>query len=310
MGSSRPRGSPRKYEKEFNPNGYKKLDEFKEAEPGFYTEVNEKMDELLRNYNTRDIEQIKTHLETIKKKLGSEIDGSVDLLYGGSIKKYTYVDGLSDIDMLVILNRTKLLNKKPEEALNYFREKLKERLPKTDIKIGNLAVTIKFSSDIEIQLLPSIKTKTGLRILNPETKNWSNVIKPDKFFKNLTEINKKNNGNVVPMIKLFKQVNEKAPKNIKMSGYHIEALAIDIFKDYTGSKTHSKMLLHFCKRAQKRVLNPIGEITGQSEYLDSKLGVANSINRKKLSSHLERLSKKMEHAISTSSIDKWVQLFE
>ena len=310
MGSSRSRGSPRNYEKKFNPNTYKTLDEFKETDSGFYTEINEKMDELLQNYNSRDIEQIKTHLETIKKKLDAEIDGSVDLLYGGSIKKYTYVEGLSDIDMLVILNRTELLNKKPEEILNYLVEKLKERLPKTDITIGNLAITVKFSSDIEIQLLPSIKTKTGFRIMNPETKNWSNVLKPDKFATNLTEVNKKNNGKVIPMIKLFKQINEKTPKTPKMSGYHIEALAIDIFKDYIGPKTHSKMLLHFCQNAQKRVLTPMGEITGQSEYLDSKLGDVNSINRKKLSSYLERLSRKMEHAISTSSIDKWVQLFE
>lgn len=285
--------------------------ENKVVESGFYTQLNGKMAELLGNYNNRDIEQISKHLETIKNKLESEIEESIDLLYGGSIAKSTYVEGLSDVDMLVQLNRSDLIKKKPEEVLIYFKEKLKERFPKSDIKVGDLAVTIKFKgSNIEIQLLPSIKTKTGFRIANQETKEWSNIIKPKKFANALTEINKNNNRRVIPIIKLFKPINEKAPKDIKMSGYHVEALAVDIFKDYTGPKTYSKMLVHFCEKAQNRVLKPIGEITGQSEFIDSKLGQANSKARKRLSAYLERITRKMKLATSNFSIENWVELLE
>lgn len=283
----------------------------KATESGFFTSLNGKMAELLRDYNSRDREQISNHLETIKRKLESEIEGSLDLMYGGSIIKYTYINGLSDIDMLVKLNRSDLANKQPEEVLSYFKEKLDEQFPRSDVILGDLAVTVKFkNSGLEIQLLPSIKTATGFRIADPETKSWSNVIKPFKFAKELTEVNQKNNGNVIPIIKLFKPINEKAPKDIKMSGYHIEALATEIFKDYSGQKTYSKMLTHFCQKAKDRVLNPIGEITGQSEFIDLKFGVANSNIRKKLSSFLERISMKMKLATTTSSIDDWGQLFE
>lgn len=283
----------------------------KAIESGFFTSINGKMAELLRDYNSRDKEQISKHLETITRKLESEIEGSLDLMYGGSLTRYTYVNGLSDIDMLVKLNRSDLANKQPEEVLKYFKEKIEERFPKSDVRIGDLAVTVKFkSSDLEIQLLPSIKTATGFRIADTETKNWSKVIKPFKFAKELTEVNQKNNNQVVPVIKLFKPINENAPKDIKMSGYHIEALATEIFKDYNEQKTYSKMLTHFCQKAKDRVLTPIGEITGQSEFIDSKFGVANSNIRKKLSSFLERISMKMKLATKNSSIDDWVQLLE
>ncbi len=306
------RGSPRRtYKKYINPSEFKNLDKFKEPESGYYTELNEKLADLLENYNARDVEQIKKHLETIKNKLESEFEGSIELLYGGSVKKSTYVDGLSDIDMLVLLNRSELSKENPENVIKIFKESLAERFPKSDIHAGDLAATIKFKSDgNEIQLLPSIKTKTGFRIMEPETKNWSNILKPDKFAKNLTEVNTKNNQKVVPVIKLYKPINEKAPKNIKMSGYHIEALATEIFKDYTGPKTYSKMLVHFCQKAKGRVLKPIGETTGQTDYIDSKFGKAYSNKRKKLSSYLERTTRKMKLAISTSSINDWVQLLE
>lgn len=283
----------------------------KATESGFFTNINGKMAELLRDYNSRDREQISKHLEMITQKLESEIEGSLDLMYGGSLAKYTYVNGLSDMDMLAKLNRSDLANKQPKEILRYFKEKLEERFPKSEIKLGDLSVTVKFkSSGLEIQLLPSIKTSTGFRIADPETKSWSKVIKPFKFAEELTEVNQKNNGRVVPVIKLFKPINEKAPIDIKMSGYHIEALATEIFKDYDGQKTYSKMLSHFCQKAKDRVLTPIGEITGQSEFIDSKFGVANSNVRKKLSSFLERISMKMKLATKNSSIDDWVQLLE
>lgn len=282
------------------------------TESGFYTELNGEMGDLLKDYNNRDRDQIRKHLENIRKKLESELEGKgLELVFGGSIAKYTYVNGLSDIDMLVALNRTDLANKNPVEILSYFKAKLEERFPKSEIKMGDLAVTISFKkSGLEIQLLPSVKTATGFRIADPETKDWSKVVKPFKFAEELTKVNQNNNGNVVPIIKLFKPIIEKAPKDIKMSGYHAEALAIEIFKDYEGTKSYSKMLTYFCQKAQSRVLKPIGEITGQTEHIDSKFGPENSNIRKKLSSYLERVTLKMKLAISNSSIEDWRQILE
>ena len=83
--------------------------------------------------------------------------------------KRTYVNGLSDNDVLVFLNKSELKGKKPNEVPDYFAEKLRQRLPNSEIKEGHLAVTVKFkNSNTEIQLLPAIKTKNGMRIADHE----------------------------------------------------------------------------------------------------------------------------------------------
>src|SRR5262245_61650976 len=58
---------------------------------------------LLTEFNDRDNDAINQHLSDIKTALESELYGTVDLLFGGSISKGTYVEGLSDIDSLIIL---------------------------------------------------------------------------------------------------------------------------------------------------------------------------------------------------------------
>lgn len=277
----------------------------------FSPELNELLSEKLSDYNTRDTDQINKHLETIIKALENEIEGTLKLLFGGSVTKFTYVNGLSDVDMLVILNKSDLAKKAPKEVLDYFKRRLEERLPESEISMGDLAVTVRFkSSNIEIQLLPGIRTKTGVKIIESELNRWSNVIKPRKFAEKLTEINQQNNNKVVPIIKLFKPINNKFPKDIRMSGYHIEALAIRIFENYEGKKTYSEMLRHFCNEAKSKVLHPIEEITGQSEYIDKKFGQRNSESRKKVSSHLQRLINKMDIATSSKSIGDWEDILE
>ena len=102
-------------------------------------------------------------------------------MYGGSIKKHTYVDGLSYVDALATINSTDLENKTPDEIMNIMIDKIQQRLPETDIKKGKLAVTVSFSDGCEIQILPAIKTKTGVKIASQDGLNWSKVIKPDNF---------------------------------------------------------------------------------------------------------------------------------
>jgi predicted nucleotidyltransferase len=265
--------------------------------------VNDFLQELASKLSQRDVEKIRVHLETLKKALEKEIDGTVELIFGGSVSKHTYAKGLSDIDMLVRLNNTLLSNAKPQEVLDVFAKAIKQRLPKTEVKKGDLAVTVKFSSGHEIQLLPSIKTATGYKIANPGTNEWSNVIKPGKFAEKLTSVNIANGGKIIPMVKIFKSINAQLPKNSQLSGYHIESLAIDAFKNKSSyPKTYKGLLQYFCEHASKAVLHPIKDSTGQSVHVDDYLGKSNSIERKRISNSLRILHKKMSQA---ASVEDW-----
>ena len=103
--------------------------------------VSEYIVDLLKEYNDRDVEQIQQHLDSIKKALEKEIDGTVDLLFAGSISKHTFIDGLSDVDSLVILDNCNLATESPETAKAYLAQRLSERFPNTPVREGDLAVT-------------------------------------------------------------------------------------------------------------------------------------------------------------------------
>jgi predicted nucleotidyltransferase len=176
----------------------------------FETEINNCIGQLQAQYNDRDTVAVQEHLDEIKSALSEDIDDTVSLLFGGSVAKRTYVDGLSDIDALVLLGKSELRNMTPEEVKTYFFEKLKEHYPKADIKEGKLAVTIRFP-EAEIQLLPANKYKTGYRIADVSGKEWS-FIRPRRFTELLTKINQENGSKVVPTIKLAKSIISSFPK--------------------------------------------------------------------------------------------------
>lgn len=277
----------------------------------YNSEVNGLLQEALKEFNDRPKEAIDTHLEVLKQAIEREIEDVVKLIFGGSIHKNTFINGFSDVDSLVSLNNTSLEKKSPREVLEYFAQQIKQRLPKTKVFIGELAVSIKFFDKIEIQVLPSIKTSTGFRIAstNPENQ-WSNVIRPEAFARRLTEVNQACSGKVVPVIKLFKAAVEKTlPANLKLSGYHAESLAIEVFKNYEGSRTYKDMLAHLCRTATERVKAPIKDRTGQSLHVDDYLGSENSQARNQVSSWLSRLAIRLGNADKLRSLEEWQKLF-
>jgi len=277
---------------------------------GFQTKVSEYLAELLAQFNDRDVPLIQHRLEEVLNKLQDDVDGKVEQIYGGSVAKHTYVDGLSDIDCLLVINRTDLEGKNPREVLTALENALKEKLKgKAEVSSGQLAVTVTYGDGMEIQLLPTVKAGDSLKIPSAKSdKQWSHI-DPKKFQSGLTKYNEKCDGKLVPTIKLAKAIISQLPDSRQLSGYHIESLAIDAFKNYFGPKTTASMLPHFFEHAKSRVLSPMTDSTGQSVHVDTYMGNVNSEERKAASHLLGRISKRMENANASGSIDQWADMF-
>lgn len=277
----------------------------------YNSEVNSLLQDALKTYNERDTNAIRTHIDVLREAIERDIEGTVDLVFGGSVRKHTYVNGLSDIDALVLVHKTSLERSSPQEVLNYFASQIRQRLPNTDVSVGKLAVTVRYSDRCELQLLPALKTATGFKIASSLSEGqWSNVVRPDAFARKLTSINQTCAGRVVPVIKLFKvAVKEVFPKNLKLSGYHAESLAIEAFERYEGSRAYKDMLIHLCRTASNLVKAPIRDRTGQSLHVDDYLGSQDSQDRLRVSSYLGRLAKRMETADKQQSIETWQEWF-
>lgn len=294
--------SPEEYQRKIRESLEKTRDE------AYETEVAKFINEILADYNSRDVEAVRDHLDEIKEMIEEDIGGTTNLLFGGSVRKNTYVEGLSDVDILVTIEKSELSDLPPKDILEYVSSKLDESLVNVeDIKVGNLAVTVIFSDGIEIQLLPAIKHGDGFKIPTGRGNDWSKIIRPDKFATRLTEVNQSNGGKVIPAIKLVKGINSQFPENQQLTSYHIESIAIEAFKSYPDSKpkTTKTMLEHFFEKASETVKSPIKDKTGQSINVDEYLGPENSVNRFQISLTLDRVYRRMKNADTVGSVEEW-----
>jgi hypothetical protein len=276
----------------------------------FETELSTLMAVLLGTFNGRDVELVRERLGDVESALKDVLEGSFDQMFGGSVAKHTYVDGLSDVDALVIINDSDLAEHTPERVLQKMDRILRQNLPgEVSVSYGRMAVTVKYGDGMEIQLLPARRSDDGsLHVPSSRTTGWSHI-NPEKFRKALTDCNERCNGKLVPTIKLAKAINGTLPESQQLSGYHLESLAIKAFRDYDGPKTTVAMLPAFFSKAKEYVLAPIRDSSGQSVHVDAYLGEENSKARVVASHILGRLEKRMRNASAASSMAQWESLF-
>jgi len=273
---------------------------------GYETGVNQQLGEFLKDFNARDAAGTREILDNVKKELGDEIGGTVDLVYGGSVSRNTYLEGLSDSDALVIIDPDDVGKKSPERLKDRFAERLRELFGNENVKVGDLAVTLTVRGK-EVQLLPAMRDGEGYRIAAPDGRSWSKI-NPRAFAEKLTQANKEQDGKLIPSIKITKAIIAALPKQQQLTGYHVESLAIEAFNNYEGQRTYKAMVAHFFDRAAELVKMPIVDRSGQSVYVDEYLGAPNSQERRVVSQALQRVQRKLQNADASKSVDAWGDL--
>ena len=275
------------------------------AQSRIESDVNSLLRQVLTSINDRDTERVSSYLEAIELALGDKV-GEVDrLLFGGSVAKHTYVDGLSDIDALVLLGDKSLLGREPAEV----RHEFAQALPHGNVQgihEGSMAVTVEYRDGTEIQLLPAIKTGDEVAVSSWDGQSWSATL-PRSFAQQLTAVNQSQGNAVIPAIKLAKAIFANKLGDADPSSYHVEALALAAFREYSGPRTPKATLTHLVDRASHDVLRPIRDVTGQSQYVDERLGAENSLARRALSRSLTTLAQTMANS---RSIDDWRVLLD
>ncbi|MGB9235477.1 MAG: CBASS oligonucleotide cyclase [Terriglobales bacterium] len=275
----------------------------------FEVEVAGLLSDLLAGYG-RDAELVRERLDEAKEALEEETEASFDTMFGGSVAKHTYVDGLSDVDTLLIINSSKFKDQSPPKILERVQRILRKGLPE-DVLVdhGKMAVSITYPDKMVIQLLPVLRTKAGLRVPSVRRRGWSDI-DPDGFRRALTKVNDQCGGKLVPTIKLAKAVIANMPDKYRLTGYHVESIAIAAFKGHSGKKTTETMLPVFFERARSLVLAPIRDSTKQSVHVDDYLGDENSSQRQSVSHLLWRIAKRMRNASAGRSKAQWKAVFD
>jgi hypothetical protein len=284
--------------------------EEKTASVAFEAGLAKTLGNLLGHANARDVETARERLDAVKTALKDSLEGSFDQLFGGSVAKHTYVDGLSDIDSLVLINDSGLHGDSPQHVLAQMERILRRKLRgRAEVSHGRMAVTIDYGDGMVIQLLPAVRGDDG-RVHVPSSRRdgWSRI-NPVAFHEALTRRNNECSGKLVPTIKLAKAIVGQLPEAQRLSGYHMESLGIGAFRNYEGEKTTTAMLPTFFERARELVLSPIKDSTGQSVHVDGYLGPANSEARQAASHLFGRLARRMRNATAAGSMAQWQALF-
>ena len=246
---------------------------------------NEYCETLLVRYNCRNSQTVASRLENLCRFLRQEGNHVVQTMFGGSVRRGTYVTGLSDVDVLLIVNESSLVNQRPSEVIADVQDTIQRRLQNNSVTAGDLAVTVGYSDGTEIQILPAIRTNTrGVRIAEPGSTRWSRVAHPERFAEILREVNEVRDGRVVPTIKLAKAIADcfiRHPSR-KITGYHMESLAVEAFSDYEGpprpeEHAHSPIRefnrgSHESDNRFHRAVHECGRVSWASELHASKTG--------------------------------------
>ena len=294
----------------FSPDEFrKKVSEAdaKHRDEAFESDANQLIDKCLTQFNSRDSASINRTLEKIKTELTDQLEDTVDLLFGGSVAKRTHVEGLSDVDALLLLKPEVTAELLPDEIKQLCAERLRELFGRENVWVGDLAVTVK-ADEIEIQLVPAVRDGEHFKIGSPNGKSWERI-RPRTFAAMLTDANGKLGNKLVPTIKLAKALIAQLPEQKRLNGYHVEALALKIFEGYRGELTPRSMLKHFFKESSKQLAQPIPDVTGQSEHVDEYLGEAGSLQRRIVADACDRIGRRMYLADAAKDLAFWRQLF-
>lgn len=275
----------------------------------YQARANDVLLEALQQANARDSAAVGNHLGEIQAALEDRLEDSVQLRYGGSVRKHTYVDGLSDVDILVLVRGDVAADASPKDLIRQFESTLRERLTGAEITAGDLSVKVRFADGADLQILPAFRSGTGYRIARPRGESWSGVVRPDAFARSLTSVNQANGGAVVKAIKLTKIAQESLPPGDRLDGYHLESIAVRAFEGYQGSSQPKETLLHLLRRTAEAVRTPVQEPTGQSTYVDSYLGEAGSPERLRIAGKFRRLANLLEVADERADLDAWQRIF-
>ena len=274
----------------------------------FDTVVADYLGSLLVEYNSRDARAIERVLDGVVEDLGAYVDGVDRTLFGGSVSRHTYVNGISDVDALVLFDANDVEGKGPEELKGILAESLRGRYGVNAVKIGVLAVTVE-TKEGDIQLLPALRTGDSFQIAGADGQGWARI-NPQRFAAALTRHNGRLGGKLVPCIKLIKGIVGRLPESRRLTGYHAEAMAVSVFRGYSGGKTTKAMLRFFFAQASAHVLRPIHDSSGQSIHVDEYLGPADSVQRRIVANTLDLIGRKIRNADGAASIQRWMELFE
>lgn len=212
---------------------------------------------FLENLKVDNAEQVSLRYGEITKGLNKEFRGYdstiANSLQVGSYGRYTGIKGISDLDMLYIMPKSKwdtYKNGKQSQLLTDVKDAIKARYPKTDIRKDRLVVTVTYTNfHVEVQPVFEEKDDEGNSFFRyPDTYNggsWKTT-KPRQEMQAVKDLNDKKNKNLRLLCKMARAWKNK--HGVGMGGLLIDTLAYNFMKSTTDYDNKSYLYFDWLSR--------------------------------------------------------------
>lgn len=167
----------------------------------------------------------------LNKKFRDTDSKTNNTLQVGSFGRNTGINGISDLDMLYIMPKSKwedYKNNGQSKLLQSTKDAILERYPRTEIKVDRLVVTVTYT-DFYIEVQPVFEQDDG-SFYYPDTKNggsWKTT-KPKDEMNEISDLDKKKNQNLKKMAKMVRSWKNK--HGLEIGGLLIDTLSYNFFK--------------------------------------------------------------------------------
>ncbi|MBD2791368.1 nucleotidyltransferase [Xenorhabdus sp. 42] len=198
--------------------------------------------DFFNNLKVENAEQVSLRYGEITKSLNKKFRDSesttANMLQVGSYGRYTGIKGISDLDMLYIMPRSKwdtYKNGKQSQLLTDVKDAIKARYPKTAVRVDHLVVTVTYQNfHVEVQPVFEKTDEDGESYFQyPDTYNggsWK-VTKPRQEMQAIKDLNDEKNKNLRLLCKMIRAWRNK--HGVAMGGLLIDTLAFNFMKSTT-----------------------------------------------------------------------------
>lgn len=165
---------------------------------------------------------------------------TANTLQVGSFGRFTGINGISDLDMLYIMPKSKwdtYANGKQLKLLQDVKTAILTRYPTTDVRVDRLVVTVTYT-DFHVEVQPVFEQDDG-SFKYPDTKNdgsWK-ITKPREEMDAVSELDTKKNSNLKRLCKMARSWKNK--HGVGMGGLLIDTLCYNFLDSTTEYDTKS-----------------------------------------------------------------------
>lgn len=206
--------------------------------------TSEMFQEFLENLKITNSEQISNRYGEItaalNKKFRDTESKTANTLQVGSYGRWTGINGISDLDMLYIMPKTKwddYKDGKQEKLLSDTRQAIKDRYPATTVKVSGLVVQVQYKN-FQVEVQPVFEQDDG-SFKYPHTRNggeWK-ITKPKDEIAAMKEFVDQKNKNLRRLCKMARAWKDK--NGVVMGGLLIDTLAYNFLRSTSNYDSKS-----------------------------------------------------------------------